>query len=137
MSKSNKKIAPVAPVAEVVAPEVEVVALRAEVARLREQVARQEAAATADKQRVYDLLAARRREQAERAERLGINEPPSDAAVAERIWAEVARQAAVLAAVAADPTREGLNALREGRYAITDLQRQLHVLRWGYLYTAI
>lgn len=133
MSK-NKKNAPVAPAASV-APEVEVVALRAEVERLREQVARQEAAATADKQRVYDLLAARRREQEERAERLGVSEPPSDAAVAERIWGEVARQAAVLAAVAADPTRESLNVLREGRYALTDLQRQLHVLRWGYLYT--
>jgi hypothetical protein len=128
MSKSKKNIAPVAPAA----PVAEIDAVRAERDRALGTIAFWEASDAAALQRIDDAIAARRAALAARAERLlGYAEAPSDAAIAAQIWGEVAAEVAALAVVAADPTRDGVHALRKARHRLTALQLQLAVVTRG------
>jgi len=125
MSKSKKNIAPVAPAA----PVAEIDVVRAERDRALGIIAFWEAGDAAAMQRIDDAVAARRAALAARAERLlGRAEAPSKAALAAELWAEVAQEVAALAVVAADPTRGGVHALRQARYRLTALEKQLSVV---------
>ena len=125
MSKSKKNIAPVAPVSEIDA-------VRAERDRALATIALWEAGDAAALQRIEDALAQRRATLAARSERLlGYAEAPSDAALVAELWGEVAAEVAALAVVAADPTRDGVHALRKARHRLTALQLQLAVVTRG------
>jgi hypothetical protein len=125
MSKSKKNIAPVAPVSEIDA-------VRAERDRALATIALGEAGDAAALQRIEDALAQRRATLAARSERLlGYAEAPSDAALVAELWGEVAAEVAALAVVAADPTRDGVHALRKARHRLTALQLQLAVVTRG------
>jgi hypothetical protein len=128
MSKSKKNSAFVAPAA----PVAEIDAVRAERDRALATVAFREASDAAALQRIDDAIAARRAALAARAERfLGRAEAPSDTTIVAELWAEVAAEVAALALVAADPTRDGVHALRKARHRLTALQLQLALVVRG------